>query len=200
MNAMELLSTLSWVTILIFMIASTVLASVALRRPRLAPVIIAGGFLAAALALAALPFDSPPLPVALALGLLGLVLAVIGGGPAATVVLEAATRGSVRQGTHGGILLARSDARVPDTGYLAPPKTEEVMRGGLVIGLLERLAVAAALMAGYLGAFAVVVAVKGVGRFTELAESESRERFIIGTLTSLVWATAAAGVWVLSVG
>lgn len=73
------------------------------------------------------------------------------------------------------------------------------MRGGLVIGLLERLAIAASLMAGFPGAFAVVIAVKGVGRFTELAASEARERFIIGTLTSLIWATAAVGVWLLCI-
>ena len=39
---------------------------------------------------------------------------------------------------------------------------------------------------------AVVVAIKGVGRFTELAAAESRERFIIGTLSSLTWACACA--------
>ena len=37
-------------------------------------------------------------------------------------------------------------------------------------------------------AIAVVVAVKGIGRFSELSEPESRERFIVGTLASLLWA------------
>lgn len=38
-----------------------------------------------------------------------------------------------------------------------------------------------------------MVAIKGVGRFSELASPEARERFIIGTLASLAWA-AALGV------
>lgn len=195
----EILDIVYWATIVVFLAVATVFAIASLRRPRAAIVIVSGAFLAAALALAALPFDPLPLPVAVGVAGLSLVIAVVGGGPAATVVLEAATRGTVTQGTHGGILLARSDRRITDTPYVAPAKTEEVMRGGLVIGVLERLAIAASLMAGFPGAFAVVVAVKGVGRFTELAESESRERFIIGTLTSIIWATASAGVWLLAV-
>ena len=43
-------------------------------------------------------------------------------------------------------------------------------------------------------AIAVVVAIKGVGRFTELATAEARERFIIGTLASLIWACACAAL------
>ncbi|GAB2522161.1 hypothetical protein [Paramicrobacterium agarici] len=196
---MDVLNLVYWTTIVALLMVATILALVTAGRPRTIPIIVSGGFMTGALALAALPFAPLPLPLAVAVAALGLVLAVIGGGPAATAVLEAATRGSVKQGTHGGILLARTDSRVDDSAYVAPPKTEEVMRGGLVIGLLERLAIAAALMAGFPGAFAVVVAVKGVGRFTELAESESRERFIIGTLASLIWATAAAGVWILAI-
>ena len=40
----------------------------------------------------------------------------------------------------------------------------------------------------------VVVALKGVGRFTELATPAARERFIVGTLASLLWACAVAGI------
>jgi hypothetical protein len=54
------------------------------------------------------------------------------------------------------------------------------------------LAVAGAILAGFPEALAVVVAIKGVGRFTELASSEARERFIIGTFASLIWACACA--------
>ncbi|TFC80953.1 hypothetical protein E3T23_08160 [Cryobacterium cheniae] len=70
----------------------------------------------------------------------------------------------------------------------------EVLRGGLMIGILERLAVAGAILAGFPEAIAVVVAIKGVGRFTELATAEARERFIIGTLASLIWACACAAL------
>ncbi|SKB01890.1 hypothetical protein SAMN06295879_3378 [Agreia bicolorata] len=70
--------------------------------------------------------------------------------------------------------------------------TVEVLRGGTTIGVLERLAIAGAVIAGFPEAIAVVIAIKGVGRFSELAASEAKERFIIGTLASFVWACACA--------
>ncbi|WGW13114.1 hypothetical protein LWF01_04890 [Saxibacter everestensis] len=67
----------------------------------------------------------------------------------------------------------------------------EVLRGGLWIGILERLAVTIAILAGYPEAIAFVIAVKGLGRFAELKNTVgAAERFIIGTLASLLWATA----------
>jgi hypothetical protein len=54
------------------------------------------------------------------------------------------------------------------------------------------------ILAGFPGAVAIVVALKGVGRFTELATPAARERFIVGT-TSLLWACAVAGVVWLAV-
>jgi hypothetical protein len=68
----------------------------------------------------------------------------------------------------------------------------EVLRGGTTIGILERLAIAGAIVAGFPEAVAVVIAIKGVGRFSELAAPEAKERFIIGTLASFVWACACA--------
>ena len=72
------------------------------------------------------------------------------------------------------------------------------MRGGWIIGLLERAATTAAIGTGLFVALAVIVAVKAVGRFGELDKPESRERFIIGTLASLgtaaLWG-AAAYLW-----
>lgn len=70
--------------------------------------------------------------------------------------------------------------------------TVEVLRGGTTIGILERIAIAGAIVAGFPEAVAVVIAIKGVGRFSELAASEAKERFIIGTLASFVWACACA--------
>lgn len=196
MIAATILMLLYWGVLVVVLAAATALAIAALRRSGPTLVTSAGVLLAIALGLAAWPTPEPPVAVAMAIGVLGLALAVIGGGPAATQVLAAATRGSVPSGTHGGILVT-ADAGDEEPRALA--RHEEVMRGGLVIGLLERLAIAASLMAGFPGAFAVVIAVKGVGRFTELAASEARERFIIGTLTSLIWATAAVGVWLLCI-
>ena len=74
-----------------------------------------------------------------------------------------------------------------------PPPPPAVLRGGLAIGILERLAVAAAVLADEPVAIAYVVAVKGLGRYAELKETPAAsERFIIGTLTSMLWAVAAA--------
>jgi len=68
----------------------------------------------------------------------------------------------------------------------------EVLRGGTTIGVLERIAIAGSIVAGFPEAVAVIIAIKGVGRFSELAAPEAKERFIIGTLASFVWAGACA--------
>ena len=68
-----------------------------------------------------------------------------------------------------------------------------MLRGGAWIGFLERGAVAATLLAGWPEGIALVLAVKGVGRYSELREANAPEAFIIGTLASLLWAGAAAG-------
>ena len=84
---------------------------------------------------------------------------------------------------------AAPDAPAGETS--AEPGT--VLRGGAWIGFLERAAVAATLLAGWPEGVALVLAVKGVGRYAELRETNAPEAFIIGTLTSLLWAAAAAG-------
>lgn len=77
----------------------------------------------------------------------------------------------------------------------AAPDTPGVLRGGLVIGILERTAVALAILLNEPVAIAYVVAIKGLGRYAELKETPAAaERFIIGTLTSLLWACAVAGL------
>lgn len=77
----------------------------------------------------------------------------------------------------------------------AAPDVPGVLRGGLVIGILERTAVALAILLNEPIAIAYVVAIKGLGRYAELKETPAAaERFIIGTLTSLLWACAVAGL------
>ena len=76
----------------------------------------------------------------------------------------------------------------------------EVLRGGAWIGALERLAVYVALVAGWGPGLAIVLAVKGLGRYPELRSQEdsgAAERFIIGTFTSVLWAVACVGLAVL---
>jgi hypothetical protein len=72
-----------------------------------------------------------------------------------------------------------------------------ILRGGAWIGALERLAVYAALVAGWAPGLAVVLAVKGLGRYPELRNQEDTgvaERFIIGTFASVLWAVGCAAL------
>ncbi|WEO78679.1 hypothetical protein BJQ94_06490 [Cryobacterium sp. SO2] len=190
---------LYWVLLLLVTMASLILAILAFRLGKQPFAIASAGALGAALLLAAIPVGSAPVAFGVVICLAGLVLAVIGGGPAAVLALQLATKNSVAPGSHGGILVGSdtptalaTDADVDADGTSAAPAVHEVLRGGLTIGVLERLAVAGAILAGFPEALAVVVAIKGVGRFTELASSEARERFIIGTFASLIWACACA--------
>ncbi|MFZ2014461.1 MAG: hypothetical protein WAV00_11605 [Nocardioides sp.] len=110
--------------------------------------------------------------VALAAG----VLAVVGGGLVTTQVLATVEGGAVRP-------------------------AGDVLRGGAWIGALERLAVFATLIAGWGPGLAIVLAVKGLGRYPELRNQEdtgAAERFIIGTFTSVLWAAGCAGLAILA--
>lgn len=73
------------------------------------------------------------------------------------------------------------------------PAGQRILRGGAIIGVLERLGVCLAILAGQPVAIAYIVAIKGLGRFAELKETPvAAERFIIGTLTSMLWAAGTA--------
>jgi hypothetical protein len=81
----------------------------------------------------------------------------------------------------------------PDPGSLRAAGT--VLRGGAWIGILERLAIFATLAARWPEGIAVVLAVKGLGRYPELRAAHRpglAERFIIGTLVSVLWAALCA--------
>jgi hypothetical protein len=86
------------------------------------------------------------------------------------------------------------------------PAVPGLPRGGTWIGMLERLTITSAILAGFPEAIAIVLAVKGLGRYPELREahpdkrSPAAERFIIGTLASYAWAGACGllGVWALT--
>ncbi|WP_127472556.1 hypothetical protein [Microbacterium sulfonylureivorans] len=171
--------------------AALVLVVVSSRRPREIPLLIAAGLvLVALLVVVVLPVGVPAV-VAVVIALLGTALAAMGGSPVTRRVLEVATHGRVPEGDNGGIMLR--PAAVP--GLVADDApAREVLRGGTTIGYLERLGVVIAIIVGFPEAIAVVVAVKGIGRFSELAAAEARERFIIGTLASLLWACVVGGV------
>ena len=194
LTSLDVVLYLYWALLLLVTMASLILAILAFRLGRQPFAIASAGALGVALLLAALPLGESPVVFGVLSGMAALALAVIGGGPAAVLALQLATKNSVAPGSHGGILVGAEPSPAADSASLggtAPP-VHEVLRGGLTIGVLERLAVAGAILAGFPEALAVVVAIKGVGRFTELASSEARERFIIGTFASLIWACACA--------
>jgi hypothetical protein len=99
----------------------------------------------------------------------------------------------------GGLVTTQVFAFVEDRERVQ--QAGAVLRGGAWIGALERLAVYIALVAGWAPGLAIVLAVKGLGRYPELRNQEDTavaERFIIGTFTSVLWAVACAGVAVLA--
>lgn len=120
------------------------------------------------------------------------LLGVIAGSPIVALILKLATSETVELGSYGGIL-------VKDSTSKAPQRSHEVLRGGATIGYLERFALIGTVLVGQPAAVAIIVAIKGLGRFSELESSQARERFIIGTLASLAWAgtcaTAASLSW-----
>jgi hypothetical protein len=103
--------------------------------------------------------------------------AIAGGGPVATAVLAAADPRAV--------------------GVVGGPQDPDILRGGAWIGVLERAAVAATLLAGSAEGLVVVIAVKGLGRYAELRAPAAAERFILGTLASALWAAGCVGVAIL---
>jgi hypothetical protein len=138
-------------------------------------------------------FGLVPEPPLHALGVLaGLGLAVIGvaGGSSVVVLILRAASATAVPGAHGGIMVDGKGA--------TPPPRREILRGGATIGYLERAAVIGCILAGQPGGVAVLVAIKGLGRFSELDNEFARERFLIGTLASFLWAgacVAAVMIW-----
>ncbi len=114
---------------------------------------------------------------------LGGGLAVAGGGPLTALVFE---------------LVDRRESQADSLDQAG-----RVLRGGAWIGALERIAIYATLVSGWPEGIAVVLVVKGLGRYPELRAAENgvrtgaAERFIIGTFVSVLWAAGCAGVVLL---
>lgn len=184
---MIILDIILWSAVLLVLASGLLLALVASRRPTkqkpgnywlIIPVVVL--VVAFIIFMAALGHESLPAPgFLIASTVLLVLLGVVGGSPLVLVVLTLAGSGEVPLGDHGGIL-------VNDGG--AKKNNREILRGGMTIGYLERLMIMGAALIGQFAAVAIVVAIKGLGRFSELENSAARERFIIGTLVSIVWA------------
>jgi hypothetical protein len=141
-------------------------------------------------------------------GLLAVLLASGGAlawaaGPAGDGISESAVLAAVLAAMAGGGPVATAVLRAADptaAGVQGGPGDPEILRGGAWIGVLERAAVAGTLLAGWPEGLAVVLAVKGLGRYNELRTTPAAaERFILGTLASALWATACVGVALLIV-
>ncbi|MBA2445578.1 MAG: hypothetical protein H0V49_09635 [Nocardioidaceae bacterium] len=78
----------------------------------------------------------------------------------------------------------------------------ELLRGGAWIGCLERAGAYTTVVAGWPEGLALIIAVKGLGRYAELrhVDNGTAERFIIGTLVSMLFACACAGLALTFVG
>lgn len=108
--------------------------------------------------------------------------AVAGGGPLTTGVLALVDRGNTRS--------------------QSTQQAGEVLRGGALIGALERGAIYGSMVAGFPEGLAIVLAIKGLARYPELRSPDQpasvtpqavAERFIIGTFTSVLWSVTCAG-------
>ncbi len=177
-------------------------ARVLVADPVVPVAVLAGLVLAGAAAAAAAADDVEGWQQAAA-AVLAVLVAVVAGSHAVRATFRL-TRGEWRPSR------ARTRGTEPpprDPGTEAPLDLEapgSVLRGGAWIGYLERAAVAGTLLAGFPEGLALVLAVKGVGRYPELRDSgrdgrspDAPEEFIIGTLASLLWAAAAAGTGAL---
>lgn len=78
------------------------------------------------------------------------------------------------------------------------PAPDPPLRGGRVIGLMERTGIAVSLLLAWPAGIAVILGIKGLARFPQLREHHASEQFILGTFASVLWACAAAGIgWLL---
>jgi hypothetical protein len=184
----------SWIGAIVFVLAAVAVAILAIRLRQ--PAIALFGLLPVTLGIVWIALDinfpEPPLLPAI-IGFGFAALGVIGGNPLTVWILGRAAKGDVDSGTHGGILVPAETA----SGAKSTTKTHEVLRGGTWIGYLERVAVIGAIVVGHFEIIAAVIAIKGLGRFSELDAPEARERFIIGTLVSMTWAALCGALIVL---
>jgi hypothetical protein len=145
------------------------------------------------LGLAAAPVDGVAYVVAVAALL---VTAATGGSPIATGVLRLADPAAAKAAEGMDLQTSRLDMTTPRA---VPPvaatlSAPGLLRGGATLGLLERLATYGTLAMGSPEGIAVVLAIKGLGRFGELKIPAAPERFMIGTFASVLWACACWAV------
>lgn len=142
----------------------------------------------------------------------GVVIAVLLGWPvtAGTLALARTSRDTVGRATtrlknepelNSSATASDADGDAAEGKSAIPgPDDSSVLRGGTIIGMLERAGVVLCIAFDQPTAIAFIIAVKGLGRYPELKQTPAAsERFIIGSLASLTFA-AAVGIiarWLL---
>jgi hypothetical protein len=132
---------------------------------------------------------------------LGVAAAVLGGGPVTAAVLRLVPEPDAAATAAAAAAAAAAAQALDPNAPPAPDPTAtaaEVLRGGATIGVLERGAICVSVLLGWPEGIAVVLAVKGLGRYPELRSPGTSERFIIGTFASVLWSLACAGVVALA--
>ncbi|GII99057.1 hypothetical protein CLV28_1698 [Sediminihabitans luteus] len=115
---------------------------------------------------------------------IALAVSVAGGAWLTPAVLRAAARASADEAPQRTTYAESEAAEEGPTGAVAV----QALRGGMWVGLLERFAITGSVLAGFPAGIAVVVAIKGLGRYPELRDNPgASERFVVGTLASVVW-------------
>lgn len=167
--------------ILIALVVVLVFSVLGVRRPSTTTMAMCAVLLVAAVTIVIVVRPIAIAAIAVPLIVIGIGAATVGGNPFTRRTLDIATGRRVRETEDGGILIVAAQ-------HADPSHVRTLMRGGTVIGYLERICTVLAIAVGFPEVIAAIIAVKGIGRFPELAEAEARERFIIGTLASLLWA------------
>jgi hypothetical protein len=134
------------------------------------------------------------------LALAGTTLLAVNDDPPNRIERELAVALSILVSLVSGGPVAKALLRLADAGTPSAPRgpaRTNVLTGGAWIGALERIAITTTLLARWPEGLALILAVKGLGRYPELRSADqpgTAERFIIGTFGSALWAAACAGV------
>ncbi|EGD56155.1 hypothetical protein [Gordonia neofelifaecis] len=103
-------------------------------------------------------------------------------------VIAAATTGS------SAVRIVLALGGIPTRADNHDDEPDAPLRGGRVIGVLERTAVAVSLLLAWPAGLGIILAVKSLARFSELRAPHASEQFILGTFASVLWAASFAGV------
>lgn len=147
---------------------------------------------------ALLPIATLPLP-ALILGI-GIALFMI---ESANIVVRAALRPAREEVAPPVVPVTKSKERWWRRATAAPVPVATDLRGGRLIGPLERVLIVALTLAGSFPIVAGLFAAKGIVRFPEIsndgASGSKAEYFLVGSLVSWTVALAAAGLlWIVA--